>query len=649
MTGLAVAALLSLIVATYLLASRHYVWDAFLLLGLAISGLLVVFRHVLWARRPAGFRWQRVLPHTWAGWTRVAALGLSLAVAWIARKPGRITDYTFLLGVWLCAIGIFVATLIYPRLKDCTIRWPFSPTESGLLAALLLVAALLRSVALGSVPVNFGGDEGTQLLAGLQLVERPLDNPFATAWYSVPTMSFLAYGVAMRVFGATVAGGRALSAGVGTLTVFTTFALGRALGGRKAGWVAAIVMAFSAYHIHYSRLASNQILDPFIGSLSLWLLWRAAVSPAENPWRELAWGVAGIVTGFGWYAYFGARWVSFLLVAVLIWYALRAPHFLEQRRRGLLLFGCGWLMVTLPLLGWYTTHPSALTERYNAVSIFASGWLAREMTVTGKNAFSLLLVQLWKSATAFHLTPDPTFWYFPQRPLVDFVTGALMIVGMLASFMRWRWPSRAVTLLWFWATLVMAWGLTENPPSSQRGLLLTPVVALLVAWGVSALEEVFTTWRSDFNYGLGALLALIVVFNLHFYFGVYTPRRTYGNPSAEKATAFARYLLTHPFPDCETASGRAPATVYFFGPPELYWDFGGLAFLLRDQPGVNVLPEDPLPSPPAPARFAFVPSRAGELSKISAAYPNGQRTEILAPDGRLMMVLYDWPAEVCLP
>jgi hypothetical protein len=103
-----------------------------------------------------------------------------------------------------------------------------------------------------------------------------------------------------------------------------------------------------------------------------------------------------------------------LLVAVLIWYALRAPHFLEQRRRGLLLFGCGWLMVTLPLLGWYTTHPSALTERYNAVSIFASGWLAREMTVTGKNAFSLLLVQLWKSATAFHLTPDPTFWYFPK-------------------------------------------------------------------------------------------------------------------------------------------------------------------------------------------------------------------------------------------
>jgi 4-amino-4-deoxy-L-arabinose transferase-like glycosyltransferase len=89
------------------------------------------------------------------------------------------------------------------------------------------------------------------------------------------------------------------------LTVFTTFAFGRALGGRKAGWVAAIVMAFSAYHIHYSRLASNQILDPFIGSLSLWLLWRAAVSPAENPWRELAWGVAGIVTGFGWYAYFG--------------------------------------------------------------------------------------------------------------------------------------------------------------------------------------------------------------------------------------------------------------------------------------------------------------------------------------------------------
>lgn len=649
MTGLAVIALLSLLIATYLLASRRYVWDAFLLLGLAVSGLLIVFRHFFGARGATPGRWPRLWPRTWAGWTQAMALALVLIVALAARGTASVTDYTFLLMVWLCAIGVFVATLVVPRLKSDLWHWPLSRPETWLLGALLLVAALLRVVALGRIPANLGGDEGTQLTASLNLIARPLDNPFATGWYSVPTMSFLAYGVAMRLFGATMAGGRALSALVGVLTVLTTFALGRTLGGRKAGWLAALVMTFSAYHIHYSRLASNQIFDPLIGTLSLWLVWRAAASPAEDPWREPAWGLAGVVAGLGWYGYFGARWVTVLLALALGWYGLRTPHFFERRRRGLLLFGCGWLIVTLPLLGWYATHPSALTERYNAVSIFASGWLAREMESTGQSAFRLLLRQFWKAATAFHLTPDPTFWYFPQRPLVDFVTGALLIVGMAAAVLRWKWPSRAVTLLWFWATLVMAWGLTENPPSSQRGLLLLPAAALLVAWGVLALEEVFAAWRVDFHYALGALLTLMAVLNGFFYFGVYTPPRVYGNPSAEQATIFAQFILAHPFPDCETAAQPAPAPIYLFGPPELYWDFGVFTFLLRDYPGVSVLPDEPLPSVSAPARFAFIPHRVGELTEVRALYPQGQLTEIRASDGRLLMALYDWPAEACFP
>jgi len=651
MTGLAVVALLVLLIASYLLSSQQYVWDAFLLLGLAVVSLWVVFHRTFGGPCWGWGRWRRFLLRTWTGRIQVAAVCLSLAVALIARKPAQNVNYALLLGMWLSAIGVFSASLILPRFKNCTMRWPLSLLESSLLAVLLLIAAAVRGVGLGYIPVNLGGDEGTQLLAGLDLLAHPMDNPFATGWYSVPTMSFFVYGVTMRLLGATIAGGRALSAVAGTLTVLATFGLARTMGGRKVGWLAAIVLTFSAYHIHYSRLASNQILDPLIGTLSLWLLWYAATSPAESRWQEPAWGIAGIVTGLGWYAYFGARWVTFLLLLVLACYWIRDPHFLERCWRGLLLFAGGWLIVTLPLLGWYATHPTALAERYNAVSIFASGWLAREVTVTGKSALQLLLVQFWKALTAFHLTPDPTFWYFPQRPLLDFVTGGLMLVGMLASFMRWKWPSRAATLLWFWTTLVMAWGMTENPPSSQRGLLLVPAVALLVAWGVVALEEVFVGWRREFNYVLGALLALSAVFNLYFYFGTYTPRRVYGNPSAEKATAFAHFVLTHPFPACEMGAERAPATTYFFGPPELYWEFGTIAFLLRDLPGVNVLPEDPLPAAPKPARFAFTPNRVGELAEVEAQHPHGQLAEIRAPDGRLLMFLYDWPseAEACLP
>jgi len=281
------------------------------------------------------------------------------------------------------------------------------------------------------------------------------------------------------------------------------------------------------------------------------------------------------------------------------------------------------------------------------------------------------LEQFWKAVTAFHYTPDPTFWYYPEAPLVDFVLGALMLVGIVATCLRWRWPSRGLTLLWFWSTLVMAWFLTENPPSSQRGLLLMPAVALLVAWGVDGMWTVLRSTHRHFAQdktvtqafqpaegvaqtsppagqallpylwrGVALmLLALFIILNTTFYFAIYTPRRVYGNPTAQIATEFVRFNATNPLPG---------ATVYFFGPPFLYWDFGTLAFLLRDQPGIDVPPDafvDALPEYEdvvAPARFVVVNSRLEALPQIKRAYPGGTAFEIRTADGSVLAVVYDW-------
>ncbi|MGC9394378.1 MAG: glycosyltransferase family 39 protein [Anaerolineae bacterium] len=651
-----------LLIATYFLASHRYVWDAFLLLGLAVLGLLWrLWRTVARERSPL-IDMTQVLPRSVAGWGRVAMLLVAATVALAARRDIVPRNYTGLFLWWLFAVAYFAATLLVSLLRNK--RWgDFPAVERDGLVGLLLVAFLVRVVALGHIPANLGGDEGTQLLDGLRLIERPLDNPFATGWYSVPTMSFLVYGAAMRVFGATIAGGRMLSALAGTVTVLTTFLLARALGGRRVGWLAALLLTVSHYHIHFSRLASNQIFDPLIGTLALWLVW-LAIQPNRRSAGDTTclWGLAGLVAGIGWYGYFGARWVTLLLGLIVVWRMLVEPRFLARHWRGLGLFAGGWLVVVLPLLGWYSVHPSALTERYNAVSIFASGWMTAAAAATGKSTVALLLQQLWKSATAFHFTFDPTFWYFPQLPLVDFITGAFMLVGVVAALVRVRWPSRALTLLWFASTLVMAWALTENPPSSQRGLLLIPAVTLFAAWGVEALWQMVTqrrvtvrtqsvsvqpawAWKrlSDrlslsnvASLFLGTFLLAAVLFNLGFYFNIYTPRRTYGNPTAEVATTFARFVLAYPHP----AGGQSP--IYFFGPPALYWDFGTLAFLLRDQPGVNVLPGEMPQGLTRPVRFAFVAERLAELQAVQAAYPGGTTTELTAPDGRVLVTIYDW-------
>lgn len=175
---------------------------------------------------------------------------------------------------------------------------------------------------------------------------------------------------------------------------------------------------------------------------------------------------------------------------------------------------------------------------------------------------------------------------------------------------------------------------------------MVPAVAFLAAWGMVFLSRaLFGCRQISYRLAVPVILA-IALLNSAFYFGVYTPRRSYGNPTAEIATAFARYTRLHPEPVCPWAAATATdceGKVYFLGPPRLRWDFGALRFLLRDFPGVDV-PDGDVPLEVAdPARFAFVPERAYQLVIVEALYPGGQSAELTSPDGRLLMVLYDWP------
>jgi 4-amino-4-deoxy-L-arabinose transferase-like glycosyltransferase len=667
-TVLTALAFVLLCFGTYLLSRQRYVWDAALLVGVSLALLGWAMSRSRGRRAALLAEIRSLLPRAIPGWLRALSLGLSAWVAVTARARPDSAGFAPLLAAWVLAVVLFVAATWW---RPWRLQFDLSAhdrREILWLGLLLLCAAAVRGIALGRIPYNLGGDEGTQLAYGLVWVRDPMGNPFATGWYSVPTLSFLAYGLVMRLFGATIAGGRLLSVAAGTLTVATTYLLGRALSGKWVGRLAAGIMAFSAYHIHFSRLASNQIADPLIGTLALWLIVRALWAGGRqaegrrgaqivdgeelfcglpfDAMRSL--GLAGVVAGAGWYAYFGARWVTILIGGIFVLQSLLAPQFLRRYWRGMLLFALGWLVVVLPLLGWYTTRPSALSERYQAVSVFASGWLRREVEVTGRGPISLMAQQLWRSATAFHLTHDPTFWYYPERPLVDFITGGLLLVGLLDAVCRLRWPSRWLTLLWFGSTLVMAWVVTENPPSSQRGLLLAPAVAVLASWGAVWLAQRLGGGGRALRWVAGGLIALLAVLNCTFYFGYYTPKRTYGNPTAEIATAFARYTLAHPEPVCGSPapSGACTGRIYFFGPPRLYWEFGTLRFLLRTFPGRDVA-EGMLPQGvTGSARFAFVPERAHELAAVSSHYPGGELHELRNPAGNLLMVIYDWVGPV---
>ena len=674
----------------YFAYRREYVWDGvffWCVAGLAFGLLLrqmarvehgqAVRQRLVWVRE-----------HPLRAMGAAGGVGLAFLAGWQARYWPAEADFSVLLWTWLVGVAMFLSSFApgerlmpvvrcthrrtpgsllravtggWKRLRPvvrCTHRrTPESLLRTGELAGLvvlLAVALAVRVVDLEHIPANLGGDEGTQGMAALELVEPPLGNPFATGWFSVPTMSFLAYGLAMRLCGASIAGLRALSALIGTLTVLTSFLLARELWGRRVGWLAAAILACSHYHVHFSRLGSNQIADGLLATLALYLVVRALRSR-----REITFALAGAVIGLGWYVYFGSRLIGIIVALYVAWRAAAEHRFLARYGRLLLILVVAALVVTLPLLLYYADRPAELSSRSRQVSIFSSGWLAREREITGRSTASLLLDQFWKSVSAFHYTLDPTFWYHPSIPLLDFVSGALLVLGLVWATAHWRWPANGLVLLWFWLALIVGWGVTENPPSSQRMVIVTPAVASLAGLGLnwlvglgkriseSANQQISESANQQIRESVGdgwrvwggvaaVLLVGVAVANLYYYFVVYTPTRVYGNPTAEVATVLGRYL----------ARQGDEQVVYLYGPPFMYWGFGTLQFLARGVEGMDVPPpgegewlEHDLDRG---ARFVLLPERLGELATIRARVPGGVEIPVYSEaDGRLLYVMYE--------
>ena len=647
---------------SYLTYRPQYVWDGVLLWGAAVLSWGLGLRWIRQSERGRGAGRGRI-GQRWLSWLRQrwvralmagGGLGLSVLSGWGAHRRPPDAGFADLLALWALGVTSFLLAFAPSRWTPAEL-WRLARggelrrrlsgrlreqisevggTVAGL-TALVLLALVVRAVGLEHIPANLGGDEGTWAMEGLAMVDERLANPFGTRWFAFPSMSFLVWGLSMRVFGETVAGVRAASAIIGALSVGTTFLLAREIWNRRVAWFAGVALAAGHYHLHYSRLAVNNIADSLVVTGGLTFLVRGLRSR-----RFSSFALAGAVMGAGWYGYFGARLVGVIAALYLLWRMATEHRFLARYGdRLVVLVGAG-LVVAAPLLITYAAHPGVLTEGVNRVSIVSSGWLAREQVVTGRSTAGLLLEQLWKSVSAFHHTLDPTFWYRPTIPLLGVVSGILFVFGLVWCTAHWRWSSSSLLLIWFWSALFTGWVMTENPPSSQRLVIVTPALALLVAVGlerIGVLVGGFLGDHPDVMWGTaGVTLLTIVGLNLGYYFLVYTPTRVYGNPTAEMTTVLARQLRRE----------DDDKVVYFHGPPFVYWDFGTLRFLARDEVGIDVpLPGDgelPEPDVSGGARFVFHPARLDELKRVRSRYPGGTEQYVhSSADGELLYATYE--------
>lgn len=487
------------------------------------------------------------------------------------------------------------------------------------LVFILLIGFGLRVWQLSNIPYVLGGDEGEQGVEILRVLSGDLTNPFITGWYGVPTLSFFFNAPTVALFGNTLFGLRIMWALVGTASIPVTYLLVKELKGTRLALFVTILVATYHYHIHFSRLGSNQISDTLLVGLTLLFLMRGYLRG-----KLLDWALAGVVAGIAQYFYAGGR-LAVILVLFLVAYFFVRDGFKMSRTNviGLIIFLIALVVAGGPMFSYAIRFPDHYHARTNQIGVIQSGWLENATDILGVTRAELFLDQFKRAALAFNAYPDRISWYLLQGPLLDRVSGSLFIVGVItASFWSIRDRRLAPMVAWWWGAILSGGMLTLSTPQSQRLITASIPTMFFVVFAIDQLSAALRQYIQQ-QAGLAfsvLMIGLISVISINLYFFEFSPKRLYGGPHALIATIISEKALEDPGPDPE---------IYFFGAPRMYASIGTMRYLIPDITKVDI--HEPVdahfePDPPPQGNylwFIFLPERLDELQYVQQSFPGG--------------------------
>jgi 4-amino-4-deoxy-L-arabinose transferase-like glycosyltransferase len=350
--------------------------------------------------------------------------------------------------------------------------------EIALLVALTLIALGVRLYQLGD-RVHTMIDEIHFAVGATYFWTFPdvnLLEPMPTTAAFPFIFSYGEYGTVM-LLGRNFLGLRAFSAIVGTLTIPAVYGLARELFDRQTAILAALVLLTFPPHVHYSRLALNNIADPLFGTLALFFLARALRTRHRRDYV-----LAGVMLGATQYFYEGGRILFPALIAVWIGIGL----VLWRPRpsiRGLILMGLIFVIVAMPI--YYTLEGVGFPvfDRINKAELDESYW-QRQREPDNVQArierfrHSLLMYVNAPENTLFHFY----LYYGGQHPLLLIYVVPAFLLGLVIAAWRWRTPG-VLPVIWLLATSAGNALLVESAVSA-RYVLVFPALAILVALGI---------------------------------------------------------------------------------------------------------------------------------------------------------------------
>ncbi len=439
-------------------------------------------------------------------WT-MAALGMLMLVA-LAEANGNLlgieqledrnhlTQLTLLCaGVGMLVLGLSGGGLRRPQIPFTEALVVIAITAFGLVLRTwhleTLVHKFIDELNFATYSIFFRTRDDIQLL-------RPEVRGF-------PTIFTFFQAKTIELFGTNLAGVRMVSAVMGTMTIPALYLLARSLFDRQVAVLAAILLTSFPPHIHFSRLALNNIADPLFGTAAL-----AFIALGLRTGRRLDFALGGAMLGFTQYFYEGGRllypplMLAWLGLGLLMWYP--RPQF-----KGLLIAACAATAVAVPIYYTLYARDLPLTTRLDAEALNGDYW--REVPQETDD----YLEHLKYSMLSYTTQPEWVAYYYGGE--VGLVLDYLLPAAFLGIFFIWWrfYTPSSLLLLWLAAT-IFGTSLLRHNVLSTRHVVVFPALTLLMAVGLRYTSHLIWAERRYASLAMGFVIVLFAIGQVNYYF-----------------------------------------------------------------------------------------------------------------------------------
>ena len=487
------------------------------------------------------------------------------------------------------------------------------------LGAILILALGIRLYHLQELPVGLWYDEADNLAQARHIQIDPGSTPVFVSSTNLPSLYLMPIAAVIELTGVSITSGRLVSVAFGLAGIVAVFLLVRLILGPFPALAAALLTAVMRWDINWSRIGMHGITVPFFAALTAYLTLRAL-----RTGRASDFGYAGAALGLGLWFYTSFRLfplvLAFILVHHLVFQRPQTRRFLGQ----LAAMGLVALAVAAPVAQSAITDSDEFFARTRTTSVFS--------ILPFGDAVGEVTSSLGKHLMMFNHEGDPNPRHnLPNRPMLDFLSGMLLVVGLGVALAHWR--NVALISMPFWVLFMVLPGALTLPweaPQSLRSVGAIPAVvviitlALAVAWRAGR-SAPWASVRRATPAVLAVALGAIAFVNVNTYFGEQARHPEVYASFTTDETLMARHMLEQQSRGYSLLVSR-------------HFIFSLNASLLADNPRREII-RAPTGVPIDPARVwlgasvYLEPREASVYRLLKAYYPGGAFAEVRPPGG----------------